>query len=329
VAARLALYLWDSIPDEPLRSAAAKGELRTADQVRAQAERMVQDPRARAKLREFFHTWLSFEHADDLSKDEKAYPGFDERMAADLRTSLELFIDDTVWSEASDYRQLLLSDTLFLNPGLAAYYGASTPSSAGFEPVKMDATQRAGVFTHPYLLAALSYHKSSSPIHRGVFMTRNIMGRFLKPPPMAITFMDDKFDPSLTMREKVTELTKNANCMACHSVINPLGFSLENFDATGRWRTADNNKPVNSEADYPTVDGELIKLRSPRDVAVLAASNPDSQRGFVRQLFHHLVKYTPAAYGPETQEKLHASFTSSGFHMRKLAAEIAVTAALR
>ena len=123
-------------------------------------------------------------------------------------------------------------------------------------PVKFDPAQRAGIFTHPFLLSAFSYHKCSSPIHRGVFLTRNVLGRSLKPPPMAIEFMDDHFDPSLTMREKVTELTSKRACMSCHSTINPLGFSLENYDAVGRFRTTDNNKPVNAESDYSTADGE-------------------------------------------------------------------------
>ena len=91
----------------------------------------------------------------------------------------------------------------------------------------------------PFLMSALAYHKNTSPIHRGVFITRNIVGRALKPPPAAIEFMDDRFDPSLTMREKVTELTRPAACMGCHSTINPLGFSLEHYDAVGRWRTVD------------------------------------------------------------------------------------------
>jgi hypothetical protein len=327
VAARLALALWDSLPDAALTEAAQKGELRTAEQVRAQAQRMMQDPRTRAKLREFFHHWLMFEEAEEISKDNKEFPEFDEAMLADLRMSLEKFVDDVVWSEASDFRQLLLDERLVVNPRLAKFYGATPPAEDKFEPVKFDSAQRAGIFTHPYLLSAFAYHKSTSPIHRGVFLTRNVLGRFLKPPPMAIAFMDDKFDPSLTMREKVTELTRNANCMACHATINPLGFSLENYDAVGRWRTIDQNKPVNASSEYTTSDGEVITLNGARDVARHAAENEAAQRGFVRQMFHFTIKQTPAAYGPETLDRLHDAFTKANFNMRALLVEMAVTAA--
>ncbi len=328
VAARLALHLWDSLPDSSLTEAAQKGELHTPDQIRAQATRMMDDPRTRAKLREFFHQWLSFEEAEEITKDRSAYPDFDETVVADLRDSLEKFVEEVVWSPASDYRQLLLADHLVFNPRLAKFYGAAAPAEDKFEPVKFDPAQRAGIFTHPYLLAAFSYHKATSPIKRGVFLTRNILGRFLKPPPMAIAFEDEKFDPSLTMREKVTELTKNANCMSCHATINPLGFSLENYDAVGRWRTTDQNKPVNPVSEYTTPDGDVIQLKGPRDLAQHASESADAQRGFVRQMFHFAVTQTPAAYGPDTMERLQDSFAKSGFHIRSLLSEIAGTAAL-
>ena len=327
VAARLALHLWDSLPDAALREAAAKGELSNPDQLRLQARRMMEHPRARARLREFFHDWLSFEEAEDINKDHAAYPDFDEIVVSDLRASLEAFVDSIVWSEGSDYRQLLVSPELWVNPRLAKFLGAAPPAEDRFVAVSFDPSQRAGVFTHPYLLAAFSYHKSSSPIHRGVFLTRNILGRFLKPPPMAISFMDDKFDPTFTMREKVTELTRSETCMACHSTINPLGFSLENYDAVGRWRLQDNNKPVNAESEYQTADGDVLRLRGPRDVAEHAATSPNARRGFVRRLFQYSVKQQPAAYGPDTLQALDDYFISNGCHIRNLMVEIALRAA--
>jgi hypothetical protein len=233
-----------------------------------------------------------------------------------------------VWGETSDYRQLLLADYLMLNPRLAKYYGVAGPEKDEFQPVKFDPAQRAGIFTHPLILTAFSYHKSTSPIHRGVFLTRNVLGRFLKPPPMAIEFMDDRFDPSLTMREKVTELTGKTACMGCHATINPLGFSLEHYDATGRWRTTDNNKPVDPVSNYITTDGETIKLRGPRDLAEHAASNRAARKGFVRQIFQFLVKQSPTVYGAETLDRLEDFFSKNNCHVRKLVAEIAVTAAL-
>lgn len=329
VASRLSFGLWDSLPDDELLEAAAKRKLQTREEIAVQAERMVQDPRARSKLRNFFHHWLHTEEGEDISKDEETYPGFNDVLLSDLRTSLELFVEEIVWSERSDFRDLLLSKYLLLNERLAEFYNVERSASweGEFEKVMLDPDQRAGVLTHPYLLATFAYHKSSSPIHRGVFLTRNIMGRSLKPPPMAIEFMDGRFDPSLTMREKVAELTKDDNCQGCHSIINPLGFSLEHFDAVGRFRTHENEKPIDAISDYITGDGNTIQLTGARDVASFAAENEKAHQGFIRQLFHHVAKQPVGAYGLETLDRLQHSFESNEFHIRKLLADIAVVTA--
>ncbi|HKQ36766.1 MAG TPA: DUF1592 domain-containing protein [Verrucomicrobiae bacterium] len=328
IASRLSFALWDSIPDDHLLTAAKEGKLRTPQQIDAQAQRMLTEPRARGKVRDFFRHWLEMERATEMSKDKSTFPDFTENALGDLRTSLEMFIDDVVWSPKSDYRQLLLADYLYLNGPLAKLYGADLPPDSDFQKVKFDSKLRTGVITHPYLLSVFAYHKSSSPIHRGVFLTRNIVGRALKPPPMAIQFMDDRFDPSLTMREKVSELTRPAKCQGCHSVINPLGFSLEHYDAVGRFRTKDNQKPVDSTGEYTTSDGKTVRLTGPRDVAEYAARSKDAQAAFIQQLFHHMVKQPAAAYGPDTLERLRRSFAKSDYNIQQLILEIVKTSAL-
>jgi len=328
VATRLALDAWDSLPDAALWDAARAGELRTPDQIRAHARRLLDHPRAKAKLHEFFRHWLAMEKGRDLRKDAEAYPGFDQHVLADLQRSLENFLDRVVWSEASDYRELLTADYLLLNERLARFYGSEAPTpSDEFVPVRFETSERAGVLTHPFLLSSHSYFNATSPIHRGVFLTRQILGRPLKPPPQAIVFEESHFDPTLTMREKVTDITSKESCMACHVTINPLGFSLENFDAVGRFRTIDNEKPVDSESTFETAEGETITLRGPRDVAHHAATAASARRGFIRQLFQSLVKQPPAAYGPDTLDALDASFQASGHHIRQLAADITALAA--
>jgi hypothetical protein len=328
VAGRLALALWDSLPDQALLAAAAKGELATPDQVRAHARRMMGDPRARAKLREALHRWLHVEVDAEISKDPAAHPGFDNALVADLRASLDRFVESIVWSDTSDYRRLLLDEAVPMNRRLAAFYGQQVPDDGAFHPVRLDPGLRAGVLTHPYLLSSFAYHKSTSPIHRGVFLTRNILGRTLRPPPMAIAFMDDSFDPSLTMREKVSQLTGKPACMSCHVTINPLGFSFERFDAVGRIRAVDNAKPVDDQARYTDTTGAVHELRGARDVALHAADSADGQAGFVRSLFHSLVKQEPGAYGPDTLRRLGDRFRAERLHVRHLATEIAVLAAL-
>jgi hypothetical protein len=328
IASRLSFNLWDSLPNAELWKRAAKHELHTPEQVRGQARRMLKDVRARAKVQDFLRGWVQMNRSDDLSKDNSLYPGFTPEIIFDLRMSLDVFLENTFWNDASDYRQFLLADYMFLNDRLAKFYGFATNASEDFVKVKVNPTERSGVLTHPYLLASFSYQKSSSPIHRGVFLTRNIVGRSLKPPPIATAFNDADFDPHLTMREKVSQLTSSRSCQTCHSVINPLGFSLEHYDAIGRFRTKENKTPINAVSDYVTDDGKKIRFTGARDVAEFAIHNEHAQNAFIAQLFNQVVKQPMLAYGPDVMSRLRKSFVASNFNMQKLLVEIASVSAL-
>jgi hypothetical protein len=233
-----------------------------------------------------------------------------------------------VWGERPDYRELLLADYLYVNRPLADYYGLPAPAEEAFGRVPADSQHRAGVLTHPYLLALLAYSRSTSPIHRGVFITRNIVGRALKPPPVAVAFKDAEFDPRLSMREKVERLTQPEACQGCHSTINPLGFSLEHYDAVGRFRTAEGDRPVHAASDYVTSEGGTIHLTHAQDLAVHAATSRSARRAFVEELFHQIVKQPVKAYGVDALDRLEASFTAHEFNIRDLVVEIAAVAAL-
>jgi Protein of unknown function (DUF1592)/Protein of unknown function (DUF1588)/PA14 domain/Protein of unknown function (DUF1595)/Cytochrome C oxidase, cbb3-type, subunit III len=328
VAARLALGAWDSLPDPALLDVAREGRLRTEDQVAEQARRLMADPRAKAKLAGFFEHWLKLDVESDLRKESEMFPGFDAALVADLRRSLELFVEKVVWSEGSDYRELMQADYLLLNERLAKFYGVAMPDGGGFQKVALDPAERSGVVTHPYLLARLAHHNQTSPIQRGVFVTRNLLGGILKPPPKAIEFNDGHFDPKLSMREKVVQITRNTSCMTCHETINPLGFSLENFDAVGRFRSSENEQPIISESDFETFDGGRIRLHGARDVAKHAVESVTARRGFIRQLFQAVIKQNPGVYGPETLARLETKFTGSGYHIRHLLVDIQTLAAL-
>jgi hypothetical protein len=328
VAARLSFALWDSLPDQELLDAAAAGRLSTREQVSAQAERMLNDPRARAKVREFFLHWLRLDQAPELAKDPARFPGFDEAVVADLRTSLDLFLDDVAWGGDSDFRRLLLADDVYLNGRLAKFYGADLPADAPFQQVKLNPGQRAGVLTHPYLMATFAYTGSTSPIHRGVFLTRGVLGQTLRPPPEAFAPLAEDLHPNLTTRERVALQTKPAACQACHGVINPLGFTLENFDAVGRFRDKDNGRPVDATGTYQTPTGETVKFTGARELAKYLAGSEEVQAAFVEQLFHHLAQQPVRAYGPRQSADLRESFAGHGFSIRKLAVEAVTVYAL-
>jgi hypothetical protein len=327
VASRLALGLWDSIPDQELLQAAASGKLTTREQTVQQAERMVADVRARAKLRDFFMQWLKVDRAPDLAKDPAQFPGFDRAAASDLRTSLELFLDDVLWAEASDFRQLFQSDDLFLNGRLARFYGVDLPTDASFRKVSLKSGERAGILTHPYLMATFAYTSTSSPIHRGVFLTRSVLGRSLLPPPDAFTPLPPELHPQLTTRQRVDLQTRPQACQTCHGMINPLGFTLENFDAIGRFREREKDRPVDPTGSYLTRKGEVVKFSGVRDLATFLANSPETQEAFVDQLFHNLIKQPIRAYGAEESAELRRSFVENHCNIRKLMVRIVAEAA--
>ena len=328
VASRLSFGLWDSLPDGELLKTAAAAELKTREQVAAQAERMIADERTRGKVREFLIQWLKVDRFTEMPKDKTLYPDFSPLVAHDLRSSLELLLDDVVWSEASDFRQLLLSDSLFLNGELANVYGLDMPEDQPFEKVQLDPGHRAGILTHPYLLSGFAYTSTSSPIHRGVFVSRSLLGRSLRPPPDAFTPLAPELHPDLTTRERIALQTNSKNCQSCHGMINPLGFTLENFDAIGRFRAEEKGKPIDASGMYLTKTGEPVKFGGVRDLARFLASSEEAHAAFTDQLFHYLVKQPVRAFGPNRPAELRKSFAENNFSIRRLIAEIAVTAAL-
>lgn len=334
VASRLSLAMWDSLPDERLTKVAAAGQLATPEQVRSEATRMMDNPRARAKLREFFLQWLKVDHFADLSKDSRQFPDFNASIASDLRTSLDLFLEEIINSPTADYRQLMQSNSLYLNLNLADFYHVDMPADAlspgepGFKKITTDSDQRAGVLTHPYLMAGFAYTSSSSPIHRGVFLARSVLGRTLRPPPEAVAPLAPDLHASLTTRERVLLQTNPEACQTCHSMINPLGFTLEHFDAVGRYRRDDQNKPVDSSGSYVTRSGERKAFNDIRELADFLAKTDETHSAFVDQLFHNLIKQPIRAYGLQTPDALRAIFEQQQFNVRQLMIEIATAAAL-
>jgi hypothetical protein len=327
VASRLALTMWDSIPDQQLMQAAASGKLKKPEDIRRQAERMAADPRAKSKLKSFFDHWLKIDGEGEVTKDPKKFPGFDKSLVADLRTSLDLLVEDAGLGEKSDFRRLLTTDDLFLNGRLAKFYGAKTTEPNAFKSVVLDAGKRAGVLSHPFLLTSFAYSGESSPIHRGLFVARGILGLGLRPPPEAVAPLAPSLHPDLTTRERVTMQTKPEACQTCHAVINPLGFTLENFDAAGRFRDKDRSKPINASGEYLTREGKRVTFSSVDELAKFLVGNPETHEAFVEQLFHHLVQQPVRAYGADRLDELRKAFVAGEFNIRKLSVEIAVQTA--
>jgi hypothetical protein len=327
LASRLSFTLWDSIPDEGLRTAAASGQLATRDDVSREASRLVGDRRARAKMQRFLHRWLLVERPSP-SKQPALFPDFDESLASKLRTSLDLFLEEVVWSGDADFRKLLLSNELWVDGPMAKYYGLELAPDAPFSKVTADARERAGVLSHPYLMATFAYSDVSSPIHRGVFLLRGVLGRPLRPPPEAFAPIAADLHPDLTTRERVSLQTSPDACRSCHSAINPLGFALERFDPVGRYRSEERGRPIDASGSLEDLAGETQTFDGVRELAELLASSEEVHRAFVTQVFHQLVQQSIFAYGIGTRDALVRNFRASSFDIRRLLAEIATTSAL-
>lgn len=331
-ANRLALVLYDSLPSDAwLIQQVAEIRLADEPQIRAAAARMVSDYRAQAKTHEMLYQWLNLGQVEEITKDASQYADFGPELVSDLRASLDAFLDAVVWSEASDYRQLFQADWTYTTDRLAAFYGETwKPAEAEGRRLRRsvaDSEHRFGVLSHPYLMSVLAYHDATSPIHRGVFLTRNVLGRVLRPPNEAFSPLAPDLHPDLTTRERVALQTSPDSCQACHTRINGLGFALENFDAVGRYRSSERDKPIDASGSYITRSGESVEFKTPRELADFLATHEDSHRTFVARTFQHFVKQPPAAYGPETVDRLLEKFEQSGFNIRELLIEIAVVAA--
>ena len=331
-ANRLALVMFDSLPTDWLRRQAENGKLANEIQIRAAAKRMLNDYRTRAKLRGMIHAWLNLDREHDHSKDDDTYPDFRREHVVDLRASLDAFIDDIVWSNHSDFRQLFDADWTYTTPRLAEFYGRywqpADKSATGLSRSVDGAEYRFGLLTHPYLMTGLAYSDASSPIHRGVFLIRHVLGRTLRPPNEAFTPFSPDLHPNLTTRERTELQTAATGCQVCHSKINGLGFTLENFDAVGRFRSEERGKLIDASGLYTTRSSKQVTINGPRELAAFLISHEDAHTAFVDRAFEHFVKQPAAAYGRETLSRLTRSFADNRFNIQKLIVEIAVTAAM-
>ncbi|WP_152054133.1 DUF1592 domain-containing protein [Tautonia marina] len=329
VASRISYALWDSLPDDALMKAAAEGRLETRDQVAEQARRMLDDPRARAKVLDFFRKWLKIDDIPDLAKDPELFAEFTPEVISDLRTSLELFLEDVIWnSDAADFRRLLLDEPLMLNGRLAAFYGADLPEDSPFAPVAEGIGQRAGLLSHPYLMANFAYTSESSPIFRGVFLARNVLGVRLRPPQEAFAPLAPDLHPDLTTRERTALQTSPESCMSCHALINPLGFALEHYDAVGRFREQDNGKPIDATGLYQTRTGDTATFEGVRELAAFLAASDEVADAFVERLFQHQIKQPIRAFGPETLPDLRDAFVTHDYNIQTLLVDIVAESAL-
>ncbi|WP_231603302.1 DUF1588 domain-containing protein [Neorhodopirellula pilleata] len=282
LATRMALFIWSSLPDEELLRAADENRLDSKEQVIAQAQRMVSDPKARALGENFGLQWLGLTHfLHATSPDNDLYPHYSERLAEDLREEAVR----SVWSVFRDGRSLLElidSDHVQINGTLASHYGIELAADADWQEVPVPNRRRGGVITLGAVLSAASYPRRTSPVLRGRWVLEEILGGRVPPPPPNVPPLDEsEADHASTLRERLELHRKNPDCAACHNRMDPLGFGLENFDAIGRWRDQDGETPIDSTGKLPS--GETFN--GPEELKrVLLNRSGEFKRHFVKKM---------------------------------------------
>jgi mono/diheme cytochrome c family protein len=277
MASRLSFFLWASIPDDELRRAAAAGELSNPQQIERQVKRMTADPKARRMATEFFGQWLGFYHFDQSKGvDTSRFPEFTNEVRESMYDEAVSFFEHIVRKDRP-VGEILTANYTYLNEPLAKFYGVKKEikSKTDMELVEdANAFNRGGVLRLGAVLTAFSAPLRTSPVKRGDWVLRRILGTATPPPPADAGSIpaDDKLFGGMTVKQRLEVHKRNATCANCHLRIDPLGFALEHYDSTGRWREhyAD-GKPIEDSAaladktEIAGVDGLLKYLNSRED----------------------------------------------------------------
>jgi hypothetical protein len=272
LATRLSFFLWSSIPDEKLLELAAAGELSKPAVLEQQTRRMLADPKAKALVDNFASQWMRLRELDNAEPDPSA--DFDGNLRIAFKREMELLFE-SILREDRSIIALLNADYTFVDERLARHYGIPNIKGSLFRRVALPKDDpRTGILGKGSILLVTSASNRTSPVQRGAWVLENLLGmRPPSPPPGVETNLDGESDVSkaTTIRERMELHRKNPTCAACHDIMDPVGFSLENFDLVGKWRDLDGKTPIDATAEM--VDG--TKLDGPASLrrALLNRSN--------------------------------------------------------
>ena len=253
LASRLSFFLWSSIPDDELLGAARTGGLRQKAGLDAQVRRMLATPAAVTLADNFAAQWLGLRGLQEAKPDPQIYPDFDGAMAAAFEQETRLFVRSVI-RENRSVLDLLAADYTYLNEKLARHYGIPGILGPGFRRVRLTtAPERRGLLGQGSILLLTSHTTKTSPILRGKWILDSLLNSPPPPPPPGVPPLEDsaKKGEKLTLRQQIERHRKNAVCASCHARMDPLGFALENFDVTGRWRTSDEGGEIETSARLP------------------------------------------------------------------------------
>ena len=289
LASRLSFFLWSSIPDAALLDLAERGELRRPGALEAQVARMLADPRAGALVDNFGGQWLYLRNMALVSPDPSAFADFDANLREAMALEMELFLDSQIREDHS-VLELLTSDHTFVNERLAEHYDIPNIYGNHFRRITLSdqLDPRRGLLGKASLLTVTSYAHRTSPVVRGKWLLENVLGTPPPPPPPnvpALTENDESGEPPKSMRTRLEAHRANPVCAACHRVMDPLGFALENFDGIGRWRTmSEAGTPIDAAGEL--ADGTPVE--GPASLRTALLKRPES---FVTTVTEKLLTY--------------------------------------
>ncbi len=307
LASKLSFFLWNSIPDDELLELAIKNKLSDSATLDKQVVRMLADPRSKTLASNFVFQWLDMTRLDAVVPDNDVFPYASGRLdpRQDFRSELTLFAD-SIFREDRNVVDLLRASHTYLNERLALQYGITDVKGDEFRRVELKDTTRWGLMGKGAILMAAAYPNRTSPVLRGKFILTNIMGVPPANPPPGVPALNDKdigTTRALTVRELMAKHRASPTCSSCHAVMDPLGFALENFDATGMWRDKDRfaGTVIDSAGELP--DG--TKINGPDDLRKALLRRPDQfVQGFVENLLTYAMGRERQYYDMPTVRKI-------------------------
>ncbi len=286
LASRLSFFLWSSIPDDELLDAAVRGKLSQPEELEKQTRRMLADRRSFNLATNFAGQWLRLRNLEAVTPNSALYPDFDDNLRQAFRQETELFFD-SVLREGRSVLDLIHADYTFLNERLAKHYGIPDVYGSRFRRVTLEPeSRRGGLLRQGSVLSVTSYATRTSPVLRGVWVLRNIFGAPPPPPLPNVPSLDEStVAANLPMRERMAAHRSNAVCANCHRTIDPVGFSLENFNAVGQWRD------VEGEGQSIDAAGALPGAGEFRGIAGLEKALLDRPELFTGTLTENLLTF--------------------------------------
>jgi Protein of unknown function (DUF1592)/Protein of unknown function (DUF1588)/Protein of unknown function (DUF1587)/Protein of unknown function (DUF1585)/Protein of unknown function (DUF1595)/Ca-dependent carbohydrate-binding module xylan-binding len=325
LASRLSYFLWSSMPDDELFAAAKAGTLHEPEQIEAQVMRMLDDERAQALVANFAGQWLYSRAVEPgIVKDATFFPNYDAELLTSMRTEMEMFFSSFVTEDRS-LRELLTANDSFVDARLAALYGLPAPEGEGFGPVSLEGAHRRGVLTMAGLMTVLSHPDQTSPVKRGKWVLDQLLCTPPPPPPAGVQNNPPSVDPNVSVREQLEMHRQDPKCAACHDLLDPLGLSLEHYDAIGGYRTVDGGKPVDASGNLPdgTQFGDALEL------AGLLAMDDDFTKCTVRHSFTYALGRGVTDSDQPYLDEILVAADADGFTLRDLALAIATSEPFR